>query len=489
MPAKLTHRFVPAGLVGIYALAVLTAQPVAAQEEADPFAGLYPSLVDAQEGLQSNLFPQMVETQGRGFLVFRPRVITSGAIQSNAAVISRDGRRAVIALTDSKEPLRMRLVDYDVRTGSTRDWALPEGFLPLSLVEVGNRYYTVLSRPDGQTDSTVARVMASPNPRPLQPFPGGVVKEIAPAGNGLVVVSSNAMRPEVRPSSEIAAPAAAPANPIFRTRLFDANDRLIVNHAFINFSDAQWLPDRNQLLLVQRVAPPPGQRRPTFQYFLGNPATGQTQPISEEDVMRGLDREPWAFELSTTWVGGDTPDRAVVGWLTDSVRLDASRRRRVTPGGVAPEEPEAPELGDAPLMAAVEWMTALAIGQKGLVIQADRTAWFVPIVEVPGGDINRLGGIIESRRLLSRGKQVGTALLIYATDYDDVLPPGDNWQERVMPYIKHSDLMRGFQYMGAGQSLTQMQSPSETLIGIVVGKYGRVLVFADSSARWEPLRP
>lgn len=485
MPAKLTHRFVPAGLVGIYALAVLTAQPVAAQEDADPFAGLYPSLVDAQEGLQSNLFPQMVETQGRGFLVFRPRVITSGAIQSNAAVISRDGRRAVIALTDSKEPLRMRLVDYDVRTGSTRDWALPEGFLPLSLVEVGNRYYTVLSRPDGQTDSTVARVMASPNPRPLQPFPGEVVKEIAPAGNGLVVVSSNAMRPEVRPSTEIAAPAAALANPIFRTRLFDANDRLIVNHAFINFSDAQWLPDRNQLLLVQRVTPPPGQRRPTFQYFLGNPATGQTQPISEEDLMRGLDPSPSAVILATAWVGEDTPHRAVVGWLVDSERLDGP----FFPGEAAPHEPGSKEIVDGPLIAAVERLGTLAIGQKGLVIQADRTAWFVPIVEVSGGDINRLGGIIESRRLLSRGKQVATALLIYATDYDDVLPPGDNWQERVMPYIKHSALMRGFQYMGAGQSLTQMQSPSETLVGIVVGKYGRVLVFADSSARWEPLWP
>ena len=77
----------------------------------------------------------------------------------------------------------------------------------------------------------------------------------------------------------------------------------------------------------------------------------------------------------------------------------------------------------------------------------------------------------------------------YAADYDDVLPPGDNWQDRVMPYIRNADLMRGFQYMGAGQNMAQIQNPSETLMGIVVGKYGRVLVFADSSARWEPFRP
>jgi hypothetical protein len=489
MRTKLALRGIPASLASVYALAVLTAQPVTAPQAADPFAGMYPSLVDAQEALSSNVFPQMVETQGRGFLVFRPRVITSGAFQQNASVVSRDGRRAVVALTDSKEPLKMRLVDYDVRTGSTRDWALPEGFLPLNLVEVGNRYYTILTRRDGQTDSTVVRVMAGSNPRPLQAFPGEVVTDVAPAGNGLVVVSSNAVRPEVRPGTETPAPVAAPASPIFRTRLFDANDRLIVNHAFINFSEAQWLPDRNQLLLVQRVAPPPGQRRPTFQYFLGNPATGQTQPISEEDLMRGLDQQPWAFMLSTTWVGGDTPDRAVVGWLTDTERLEARRRRPVTPGESAPEEPEPAELGEAPLIAAVEFINTLAIGQRGLVIQADRTAWFVPIVEVPAADVDRLGGIIESRRLVSRAKQVGTALMIYAADYENQLPPGDNWQERVMPYIKNSDLMRGFQYMGAGQNMAQMQSPSETLLGIVVGKYGRVLVFADSSARWEPLRP
>jgi len=42
---------------------------------------------------------------------------------------------------------------------------------------------------------------------------------------------------------------------------------------------------------------------------------------------------------------------------------------------------------------------------------------------------------------MSNLKQIGLAQLMYATDYDDVLAPADDWPGRLMPYMRNEDIL------------------------------------------------
>ena len=398
MRRELSLRWIPAGLATLYALAVLTAQPVAAQDGVDPLAALYPGQQDAAEGLQGGTWPQLIETQNRGFLVFRPRVVANGFAIPDTGYVSPDGRKVYVAIQESEAPLLARFTEFEVSTGKAREWMMPEGAMPLNLAAVGNRFYAILHSPESEVEFTVARVMGSANPRPLTSFNGEAIQEIDAFGNGLVVLSSTGAAARVSPAAPPVPSQAPPAPPVFSTWLFDANDRLSVRHTFAGFSDAVWMSDRSRLLLVKRGAPLPGERRPTFTYVLADPSTGRTQPVTQEEIMQSPQAPPWRFMLSLQRVEVEAA-RVTVGWLTDSERLQASRRVAIQSGGTPQAPPPPSELGDTPLLSAVEFIEPVAERQNGLVIQADRAVWYVPIVEVPAGQIDRLGGDLESRRL------------------------------------------------------------------------------------------
>ncbi|MBX3111964.1 MAG: hypothetical protein KF857_08140 [Fimbriimonadaceae bacterium] len=92
-------------------------------------------------------------------------------------------------------------------------------------------------------------------------------------------------------------------------------------------------------------------------------------------------------------------------------------------------------------------------------------------------------------RAMVQAKQVGLALIIYSSDYDDLLPPNSHWQDNVLPYTKSVDMLKGFSYVLDGQNLTSFDKPSETQIGSVDTRYGRAVVYADGHVKWEPSSP
>ncbi len=85
---------------------------------------------------------------------------------------------------------------------------------------------------------------------------------------------------------------------------------------------------------------------------------------------------------------------------------------------------------------------------------------------------------------LSKAKQVGTAILIYAADMDDVLPNGDNFVNRLMPYLKDRKSLDQFNYSFAGGNAANIDKPAETELGFILGPGGRAVVYADGHARW-----
>lgn len=91
----------------------------------------------------------------------------------------------------------------------------------------------------------------------------------------------------------------------------------------------------------------------------------------------------------------------------------------------------------------------------------------------------------EKQELMDRAKQVGIAMHIYGTDYDNLLPLENGWQEAVMPYVKDRNLLKGFVFQLGGKDLTKFEDPTRTVMGYIEGKNGRAVVYADSSVKWE----
>ena len=90
---------------------------------------------------------------------------------------------------------------------------------------------------------------------------------------------------------------------------------------------------------------------------------------------------------------------------------------------------------------------------------------------------------------MSQAKQVGIALIIYASDMDEVLPNGENFVNRLMPYLKDRKMLDGFNYTFAGGPMDQIKDIANTELGFTMGPGGRAVVYADGHAKWVSDKP
>ena len=89
-------------------------------------------------------------------------------------------------------------------------------------------------------------------------------------------------------------------------------------------------------------------------------------------------------------------------------------------------------------------------------------------------------------KLVNRAKQIGTALMVLASDHDDNLPGISDWEKELMPYLKDKDMMRDFNYTYRGGNAGDILSPAETELGFFVAAGGRVVLYSDSHAKFVP---
>lgn len=93
---------------------------------------------------------------------------------------------------------------------------------------------------------------------------------------------------------------------------------------------------------------------------------------------------------------------------------------------------------------------------------------------------------IERTKALSRVKQIGTALQIYAADYDGGVPPAGSVRDALEPYLKNSGMFDGFVYTFKGNNLNNVDNPSQAEVGYIPVPGGRAVVFADGHAKILP---
>ena len=87
---------------------------------------------------------------------------------------------------------------------------------------------------------------------------------------------------------------------------------------------------------------------------------------------------------------------------------------------------------------------------------------------------------------MDMAKWAGVALNIYTADFDDKFPDNVGWRDALRPYLKDENVLRRFVYLGNGQRSTEIEDPSEGVMGYLDTPYGRANVTWDRKVSWVP---
>ena len=109
----------------------------------------------------------------------------------------------------------------------------------------------------------------------------------------------------------------------------------------------------------------------------------------------------------------------------------------------------------------------------------------VPLVKIDADAYRRLLAERTQREAIINAKQVAMGVMLYSTDYDDMLPPHGDWSERVNPYLKNRDIMKNFNYLLNGGSSSDYSDPSTTVLGIISTEFGDAIAYLDGHVIWK----
>lgn len=122
----------------------------------------------------------------------------------------------------------------------------------------------------------------------------------------------------------------------------------------------------------------------------------------------------------------------------------------------------------------------------GVAYISQGVAMVRPLAEVPKEIYDAMLLAKAKTKAIINAKQVGTALLMYAADYDDdMLNPKADIKEALGPYLKNNELLDGFVYTFSGGNAADIKEPANTIIGYTVGPGGKAIVYADGHVKWK----
>src|SRR5205085_11881776 len=98
---------------------------------------------------------------------------------------------------------------------------------------------------------------------------------------------------------------------------------------------------------------------------------------------------------------------------------------------------------------------------EGVVYRSQESLLFAPLLRMDKQAYELARRAADRTVALSNAKQLGLGLMMYAQDYDETLPTGENINEKIQPYIKNDSLFQGFTYTYGGGKLSDIPNPSE----------------------------
>ncbi|MCB8933416.1 MAG: hypothetical protein H6534_08250 [Chthonomonadaceae bacterium] len=146
---------------------------------------------------------------------------------------------------------------------------------------------------------------------------------------------------------------------------------------------------------------------------------------------------------------------------------------------------EGPEGGQALITGDFQWLAKLSPANDGVLYKSNDALFVRPLLQLGADQLRELRAAAERAEVLSRGKQCALALIMYASDYDDVFPPAGDISSQIMPYLKNADLLQGFSYTYKGGPMKDIEQPAQTELGFVQGNGGRAILYADGHVVWK----
>jgi hypothetical protein len=127
----------------------------------------------------------------------------------------------------------------------------------------------------------------------------------------------------------------------------------------------------------------------------------------------------------------------------------------------------------------------VAPGETALFYTVEGVALVRELIPVDYDLLKSAKDAAQRAAALSQAKQVGLAVIMFAADNDDIIPTGLS-NDQINLYLKNDELLIGFNYKFGGGNLSEIQNPSETEMGYVLGPGGRAIIYLDGHAQWKP---
>lgn len=240
----------------------------------------------------------------------------------------------------------------------------------------------------------------------------------------------------------------------------------------------------------------------TIQSYLLDVNTGTSVPISDEEMEAAIQDDPPSLEAQwepqpgrpgsyTAWLGNGMPASSGEDSPEEDISLADPNLSEIRADG------RLPHLLDSKGYIASDLEDGSSMRPAGFALNREGrpgVAWFIRdghlfvrqietmALEEYEAYVVRLVQI----QAMDMAKWAGVALNIYTADFDDKFPDSVGWRDALRPYLKDENVLRRFVYLGNGQRSTEIEDPSEGVMGYVETPYGRATVAWDSRARWVP---
>jgi hypothetical protein len=129
-------------------------------------------------------------------------------------------------------------------------------------------------------------------------------------------------------------------------------------------------------------------------------------------------------------------------------------------------------------------MSQLSPNGSVIAFRSAGNAFVSDVIRLPAAEYKAARAAALRSTLLSNGKQVALAALMWSADHDDTLPSSANINDELMPYLKNSQLFDGLNWTYPGGPISSIESPAETIIGTIDGADGSAVMYADGHVKW-----
>jgi hypothetical protein len=227
----------------------------------------------------------------------------------------------------------------------------------------------------------------------------------------------------------------------------------------------RWSPDGNKFLAMSVYRGQESQTAVPAGWYSLNPQTGALDKVAEPDMKSkspvGLMASAFNLALATKSIPGSAQAPVII--LHDpAVPPKESSFAVVSTDGAQPAL--------SPSGSAVAYIS------QGVVMVRS-------LVHVPKEAFEKARDAALRQVVMSKAKQIGVALHMFAADMDGAFPDNKGWEDKLSPYSRNRQMLDGFNYTFGGGPLSG--DPSKKSLGFLSGPGGRAVVYADGHVVWE----